>query len=345
MMQLTINGQTKDIFVPVETHSNVSLQDLLTILNLNPETIAVEKNGQIIEKDRYQNETVTEGDTLELIRFMGGGKSGVGTDKVRTGFKPVPTPSLPDFHIYPVITPELCRNGDPLMVLRACVDAGVKIVQLRVKGGGGDGERRDRFETAPYTAPSTTTLAHEFRRITDDAGVTFIINDHVDIALEVNADGVHLGQDDLPCQTVREMAPQLIIGVSTHNLEEALQAERDGASYINIGPIFPTQTKTLGIQPLGLDKIREISAKINIPFTVMGGIHEDNIDQVIAAITLVYPQLELEYRQMARNRAVYEDCWQKIKKDIIRQAIKYRKNQHIYIHRFSSYFENKYRNE
>ena len=70
-----------------------------------------------------------------------------------------------------------------------------------------------------------------------------------------------------------------------------------------------------------------------------------NIDQVIAAITLVYPQLELEYRQMARNRAVYEDCWQKIKKDIIRQAIKYRKNQHIYIHRFSSYFENKYRNE
>ena len=108
-----------------------------------------------------------------------------------------------------------------------------------------------------------------------------IINDYLDIALEIKADGVHLGQEDLPVETARKLAPKMIIGVSTHNLDEALAAERGGATYINIGPIFKTQTKAM--QPIGIEAIKTITPKIRIPFTVMGGINLDNINQVLKA--------------------------------------------------------------
>jgi len=109
------------------------------------------------------------------------------------------------------------------------------------------------------------------------------MNDHLDIALAVGADGVHLGQDDLPCRAARALAPELIIGVSTHNVQEALTAEQDGASYINIGPIFSTGTKTLTMPPLGTAMIRTIADRVQIPFSVMGGIHESNLPEVLTA--------------------------------------------------------------
>ncbi|MFC1595844.1 thiamine phosphate synthase [Candidatus Margulisiibacteriota bacterium] len=175
---------------------------------------------------------------------------------------------FPDFHIYPVITEKFCRNGSSIETLKELIAAGVKIVQLREK----DKSKQDILN-----------LAAIFRTLTSKASVTLIINDHIDIALEVGADGVHLGQDDNPGSTARRQAPGLIIGVSTHNLEEARKAERDGATYINIGPIFATQTKTVGIHPLGVDMIKTISENISIPFTVMGGIKENNIKQLVAA--------------------------------------------------------------
>jgi len=104
----------------------------------------------------------------------------------------------------------------------------------------------------------------------------------VDIALGVEADGVHLGQEDLPVQVARKLAPELLIGASTHSLEQALQAEKNGADYINIGPIFSTKTKEGMGRSLGPEAISEISPQIKVPFTVMGGINEDNIEQVLA---------------------------------------------------------------
>jgi thiamine-phosphate pyrophosphorylase len=98
----------------------------------------------------------------------------------------------------------------------------------------------------------------------------------------VEADGVHLGQDDLPLPVARQLAPELLIGASTHSLEQALQAEKDGADYLNIGPIFSTQTKEGVGRSLGPEAISEISPQIKVPFTVMGGINEKNIDQVLA---------------------------------------------------------------
>jgi len=171
--------------------------------------------------------------------------------------------SFPDFHIYPVITEQFCKNSSAIQTLKECLAAGIKIVQLR-----------------SITVPSIY-LAQEFRELTTQYGATLIINNYLDLALTVKADGVHLGQEDLPCKIARRLAPGLIIGVSTHNLKEALQAQKDGATYINIGPIFSTQTKTLPMPPLGLDSLTEISAKISIPYTVMGGIKSKHIPELV----------------------------------------------------------------
>ena len=169
--------------------------------------------------------------------------------------------------IYPVTCEGLSEGRSNLEVLEAVIRGGSKIIQLREK----EYPKRDLYY-----------LALKFREITTRAGVLLIINDHVDIALCVEADGVHLGQEDLPVQVARKLAPELLIGASTHSLEQALQAEKNGADYINIGPIFSTKTKEGMGRSLGPEAISEISSQIKIPFTVMGGINEDNIEQVLA---------------------------------------------------------------
>ena len=168
--------------------------------------------------------------------------------------------------IYPVTCEGLSEGRSNLEVLEAVIQGEARIIRLREK---------------EYPKKDLYNLALKFREITSEAGVLLIINDHVDIALAVDADGVHLGQDDLPVQVARKLAPGLLIGASTHSLEQALQAEKDGADYINIGPIFTTKTKE-GIETsLGPEAIARISPHITVPFTVMGGINEDNIDDVL----------------------------------------------------------------
>ena len=168
--------------------------------------------------------------------------------------------------IYPVTCEQLSAGRSNLEVLEAVIQGGAKIVQLREK----EYEKRDLYY-----------LALKFKEITARAGVLLIINDHLDIALSVDADGVHLGQEDLPLKVARKLAPELLIGASSHSLEEALQAQDDGADYINIGPIFPTKTKVGVDRFLGPDAIARISPHVAVSFTVMGGINESNIDQVL----------------------------------------------------------------
>ncbi len=169
--------------------------------------------------------------------------------------------------VYPVTCERLSEGRSNLEVLEAVIQGGSKIIQLREK----DYPKRDLYN-----------LALKFREITTRGRVLLIINDHVDIALAVDADGVHLGQEDLPLQVARKLAPELLIGASTHSLQQALQAEKDGADYVNIGPIFPTKTKDGVGRFLGPKAISEISPQIKVPFTVMGGINAENIDQVLA---------------------------------------------------------------
>jgi len=169
--------------------------------------------------------------------------------------------------LYPVISSEFCNGRGPVSVLKAIADGGAKIVQMREKN---------------LNETDFIKLAEEFKKITTTYNMLLIINDNVKAAFEVNADGVHLGQDDMPLNKARHIAPEIIKGVSTHSFAEIKTAQNDGADYINIGPIFSTATKTLSMQPLGLDFLRNASEKVNIPFTVMGGIKAHHIPDLIS---------------------------------------------------------------
>lgn len=169
--------------------------------------------------------------------------------------------------LYVVITGEFCAGRASIEVLDAVLAAGVTLVQCREK----------RLDDGQYYE-----LARAFRARTASAGALLILDDRLDIAMATGADGVHLGQLDLPVAAARSIAPDLIIGASTHSLEQALAAERAGASYVNIGPIYGTKTKTRTAAPLGPDAIATIAPQLRVPFSCMGGIKPENIGEVIA---------------------------------------------------------------
>jgi thiamine-phosphate pyrophosphorylase len=160
----------------------------------------------------------------------------------------------------------LSRAGNVSDVQNA-VAAGVKVVQYREKEAPPDRMREE---------------AGRLRRLCRD--VLFLVNDRVDLALEVGADGVHLGQDDLPCETARKMlGPGRIIGRTVHNVREALEAERRGADYLGVSPIFPTRTKADAGLPGGLELLREIGQRVSLPLIAIGGINLANAREVIRA--------------------------------------------------------------
>ncbi len=169
--------------------------------------------------------------------------------------------------LYFVTSQAMSSGRTTLEIVSAALRGGVKLIQLREK---------------EMPAGELFSLAEEIRKITEEAGALLIINDRLDIAMGVGADGVHLGQDDFPVSAARKLAPDMIIGVSTHNVEEAKQAEQAGASYVNIGPIFVTGTKNWQGEYLGIKGIKEISEVLdNIPFTIMGGIKQKHIPELL----------------------------------------------------------------
>jgi thiamine-phosphate pyrophosphorylase len=146
--------------------------------------------------------------------------------------------------LYAILDTGFCNDRSPAAILGGFMMAGVKLVQLRAK---------------EQSSGEFFALAKEARRVTREAGATFIVNDRADIALACNADGVHLGQEDLPLAAARKiLGKDKIIGISTHGLEQAREAESAGADYIGFGPIFGSATKDTGYSPRGLDMLREI---------------------------------------------------------------------------------------
>ena len=175
---------------------------------------------------------------------------------------------MKDFKLY-VITGEQFHPGRPMLeVMEQAILGGADIVQLRDKKS----SKRVVLEKA-----------RALRELTRKYGVTFIVNDHIDIALAVDADGVHLGQDDLPLTEARKIVGNKIIGISTHAIEEARQAERDGADYIGVGPVFETKSKEDVVPPVTTSYVRQVAAEIRIPFVAIGGIKLHNADEVLAA--------------------------------------------------------------
>ena len=160
----------------------------------------------------------------------------------------------------------LSRAGNLEDVIQA-VACGVRVVQYRNKNA----ETREMYEEAV-----------RLREICRDT--VFLINDRVDIALAANADGVHLGQSDMPCKAARKLlGPERIIGITVHSLAEALQAESIGADYLGVSPIFQTATKTDAGKPAGISLIEEIRARVDIPLIAIGGIDHSNARDVIRA--------------------------------------------------------------
>ncbi|WP_338045208.1 thiamine phosphate synthase [Paenibacillus humicola] len=173
-----------------------------------------------------------------------------------------------DFQLY-VITGENYHPGRPVTdVMEQALLGGADVVQLRSK----DAPKRELL-----------AQAYALRELTRRYGVPLIVNDHIDIALAVEADGVHLGQEDLPLAEARSiLGPGKIIGISTHSIGQALEAQAAGADYIGVGPVYPTGTKP-GRKAVTTSYVKEAAGQVAIPFVAIGGITLDNVDDVLEA--------------------------------------------------------------
>lgn len=171
-----------------------------------------------------------------------------------------------DTDIYGITAEEFSLGRSNLEVVAQMLEAGVKVIQYREK------EKKDLDKYRECL---------EIRKMTAAAGATFIVNDDVDLAILVGADGVHLGQDDLPVEEVRRLVPAgMFIGLSTHSPEQARDAVRRGADYIGVGPLFETYTKKDVCAPVGLEYLDYVAANIDLPFVAIGGIKEHNVNLV-----------------------------------------------------------------
>ena len=169
--------------------------------------------------------------------------------------------------LYPVVSSEFCNDRNVCDIVEQIAAAGAKIVQIREK---------NLSDSAMFE------LVCKCKEITDRYPMLLVVDDRLDIAMAAGADGVHLGQEDFPLREAKKLAPQMFFGVSTHNAGEICQALADGCSYLNIGPMFPTRTKSVACGALGLEKILELKELVSCPFSVMGGIKEHHLEMLCA---------------------------------------------------------------
>ena len=170
-----------------------------------------------------------------------------------------------DYSLYLVTNSDNKTNTQFLKIIEESINGGVSLVQLREK----------TCSTLDFY-----NLARDVKKITTKYGIPLIINDRIDIALSVDADGVHIGQDDMPMTIAREILGDKIIGVSASNLDEALKAEEDGADYLGVGAIYTTNTKN-DAKSVSIDELKIISKTVNIPVVAIGGINHNNANELI----------------------------------------------------------------
>ena len=170
--------------------------------------------------------------------------------------------------LYVVLDRTAARGRDLEEILEAAAAAGCRMIQLREK---------------EWPSGRLWPLAERLRARARATGVTFIVNDRVDLALALDADGVHLGQDDLPAGAARALLrPGMVLGISTHSVAQARAAQAAGADYVAVGAMFPTATK-VGFELVGPELIRKLRPGITVPLVGIGGITADNVHEVIAA--------------------------------------------------------------
>ena len=173
-----------------------------------------------------------------------------------------------DPSLYVVLDRAAARGRDLADVLDAALAGGCRLVQLREK---------------EWPSGRLLPVAERLRARCAAAGAAFIVNDRVDLAVAVGADGVHLGQEDLPARAARPLLrPGMILGISTHSVEQARAGQAEGADYVAVGSMFPTRSKA-EFELVGPDLLRKLRAEIRVPLIGIGGITHDNVGEVIAA--------------------------------------------------------------
>ena len=175
---------------------------------------------------------------------------------------------LVDCHLYAILDLSYVDISDSNRVVELLIDGGVDLIQLRGKN---------------VNLETLSRVAADLHPITSRAGLPLIINDHSEIAASVSLEGVHVGQDDLSIQEVRQKVDRAcLVGKSTHSVDQAVAAQVEGADYIGFGPLFATPTKP-NYSPIGLNHIAEVHEKVRLPIFCIGGIKLDNLRDVIAA--------------------------------------------------------------
>ncbi len=173
-----------------------------------------------------------------------------------------------DYSLYLVTDRGILKGRDLCEAVEAAVKGGVTVIQLREKDAGS----REFYDTAL-----------KVKAVAARYGILFIINDRLDIALAVDADGLHIGQQDLPVELVRRMlGKDKILGYSVSSVEEALYGVTAGADYLGAGPVYPTGSKLDAVSPIGTDMLREIVQAVSIPVVAIGGIGAGNIKEIKA---------------------------------------------------------------
>jgi len=202
--------------------------------------------------------------------------------------------SLEDVRLYCFSPGDLLMGRDPIEMIAAQIRGGADVIQLREKN---------------MSKRQALVLGLAIRELTAQEGALFMVNDDLDLALILEADGVHLGQDDIPIQYARPLLKDKIIGISTHSLDQARKAIDNGADYIGIGPAFKTETRIKTDPVVGVDLILEVQELSSVPVIAIGGIGERNVDLLVnkgirrvAIISDILSSKDIE----ARTRALKE---------------------------------------
>lgn len=246
MIRVVANGRE------LELDEGASVADLIRSRDLDPRHVVVELNGEPLERGRYEEVRLSDGDRLELVRAVAGGAD----RRAR----------LEEARLY-VVTDARGRREDLEPFLDAILGGGVDVVQLREKEA---------------EAGDVLRWAETFRAAADRHGALFTVNDRPDVAIAAGADGVHLGQNDLPVDVARRVVgDDLIVGLSTHAAGEWDVAPPE-ADYLTAGPVWETPTKP-GRPAAGLEHVRHAARHADRPWFAIGGITPENLPQVVEA--------------------------------------------------------------
>ena len=260
-MKVEANGREHEVA------DGLTLAAFLRELDLDPRYVVVERNGEIVPRGDAEEVALADGDRLVLVRAVAGGAEEIGAFPSLSAAGERRMARLQDARVY-VVTDGRRERGDLEAFLTAICEASVDIVQLRDKSA---------------TEDELRAAADTFRRVCDRTGTLFILNDFPGLAVQVGADGVHVGQEDVhPDHARRVVGPDLIIGRSTHGPDQLDAAADEDVDYVAVGPVHPTPTKE-GRPAIGIEPIRYAARRSSHPWFAIGGLDPTTLPDVLEA--------------------------------------------------------------